>query len=63
MNWIQIVINPIKGIELNPLDEHAFVIYAVVAMDMIWFTRNQKIHNDISVDPIHLLISIQRCYR
>lgn len=63
VDWIQVVLNPRKRLAITSSDEHPVVVYIVVAMDMIWFLRNQKVHEGISADPSLLLNRIKRCYQ
>lgn len=45
------------------MEEHSFILYVVVAMDLLWFTRNQRVHKSTQPDPIHLLQQIQKCHK
>ncbi|KAB1223734.1 hypothetical protein CJ030_MR2G016681 [Morella rubra] len=63
VDWIKLLLNPITAHNVNPDDEHAFVVYAVIVMDSLWFARNQKVHHNTSADPNVIFQSIQRCYK
>lgn len=47
VEWIKILTDPVRLLNINPVDEHAFVVYAAVVMDTLWFARNQKAHQDM----------------
>lgn len=62
-DWICMLITPIDSFQIHPRDEHAFVLYAAIAFDTLWFTRNRKVHDRTPADPNGLLIQIQKCFR
>lgn len=62
MEWIKIVLDPSRMLNLSRKLEHSFVLYAVIAMDSIWFARNQVVHNHVPVDPNQILLHIQRSH-
>lgn len=35
--WIRKVINPIEIFNINPMDKHAFILYAAIAMNSLWY--------------------------
>lgn len=57
VEWIKIVLDPSQMLNLNLKLEHSFMLYAVIAMDSIWFTRNQVVHNHIPADPNQILLA------
>lgn len=63
VSWILLLIDPVKIFSLHPMDKHAFVVFAAVALDLIWFTRNQKVHHGIPPNPNILIRTIHCCRR
>lgn len=57
------LIDPVSHFSLHPIDEHAFVVFAAVALDLIWFARNKRVHEGTHPDSNLLIRSIQRCHR
>lgn len=61
--WIKIIINPVRRLNLLLFDEHAFMLFAAFAMDIVWFARNQKIHNLTPADPNQIFRRVQSSLR
>lgn len=58
-NWIKAILDPQKFLAIPRKEIHDFQLFAAVAMDQIWFTRNQMVHNSIQVDMHSLLKQIK----
>lgn len=39
-DWIKMIIDPIVHFGINPLEEHAFILFAAVALDLTSFSWN-----------------------
>lgn len=43
--WIKIIINPKTKLPIQEQEAQQFQLFATLAMDNLWFLRNQVIHN------------------
>lgn len=43
--WVKVFLNPHKFLTIPKKDNWKFQIYVVVVMDLLWFSRNQVVHN------------------
>jgi hypothetical protein len=58
-NWLSIILNPTKiGILLE--DSHKFQVFAMIACDHIWFSRNKTRHEDLVPDAIAISAHINK---
>lgn len=55
--------DPIGRFNVTTREEHGFVVFAAVTMDLLWFTRNQKVHDGTPLDPCKSVTLIQKCHR
>ncbi|XP_042969130.1 uncharacterized protein LOC122301822 [Carya illinoinensis] len=49
-HWIECILSPNKILGIFSNEEHSFQIFALVAMDSIWFLRNKVVHDAITPD-------------
>lgn len=54
-DWLLIILHPHRMLGVSPTKTHKFQIFAAVACDYLWFTRNKAYHDGII--PNALLIS------
>lgn len=45
-NWVKFMLDLQKHLAIPKREIHNFQIFAIVVMDVIWFTRNQVVHNN-----------------
>lgn len=54
-SWIKAISEPSKYLEIPSKEVHDFQLFAAIAMDMIWYSRNQVVHNSSKIDMPSLL--------
>lgn len=60
--WLKVIIDSSSLYELSMEDYHYFQLYALNSWDLIWWTRNQIIHNDAQMNILQLINRIKRLY-
>ncbi|KAF5469211.1 hypothetical protein F2P56_013300, partial [Juglans regia] len=55
-NWINIILNPSDKLQISVSEVHNFQLFSTLAMDTLWFIRNQTIHN-VANHTIHYFIT------
>ncbi|KAF5477688.1 hypothetical protein F2P56_004305, partial [Juglans regia] len=62
-NWVNIILNPSDKLQISASEVHNFQLFSTLAMDTLWFIRNQTTHN-IANHTIHYFITkTQELYR
>jgi len=60
VDWIKVILSPGKYLHI-PLDEHHhFQIFAAVACDYLWTSRNKAYHDGISINALSLSCQINK---
>lgn len=49
-SWVKVIIDPSKYLAIPKQEVRDFQYFAIIAMDKIWYTRNQVVHNSYQVD-------------
>lgn len=44
-SWIKSILNPPKFRAIPRKEARCFQLFAIIVMDIIWFSRNQVVHN------------------
>jgi hypothetical protein len=58
--WIKGILTPHSSFSIPLANSHLFQIYVVVLCDMLWFSKNQAIHNGVIPDVSMLAANINR---
>lgn len=48
--WISVILKP-TIIGIPRAEHHHFQLYAVLALDLVWFERNKVVHGDSCMAP------------
>lgn len=60
ISWFKKIIDP-SQLGFLPVDDyHFFQFYALVAWDLLWWTRNQIVHKAAFLDVVHLVKRINK---
>lgn len=62
-DWLLTMLDPSTLPSLAPDDYHLFQLYALISWDIIWWTRNQIIHNEAKLDVLHMPNRVNRLCR
>ncbi|GLT62172.1 hypothetical protein SLA2020_348290 [Shorea laevis] len=58
-HWIKVILDPLKFLAIPKKDIRRFQLFAIITMDLIWFSRNQVVHNSQKLEVTSLLKQIK----
>jgi hypothetical protein len=58
--WLLIILHPHHMLGVPPVETHRFQIFAVVACDYLWFSRNKAYHDGIILNALSISTTINR---
>lgn len=61
--WLKVILDSSKFLNIDPEESHSFQLFSIIAMDSVWFLRNQVIHHAQSQHPLTFSKSILKIYQ
>lgn len=58
--WIRLILNPKSFFQAPSIPARDFLLFAGVAMDCLWFARNEVAHKNTQVSSLKLVVKVKK---